>query len=146
MSGVNQGKVGSVRIGFIGCGRHSTASLYPNFAKIPQLELVATCDLIPELAKRNARLFGALRHYTDYGKMFEEEDLDAAFVVGPPAMHVDVGKACLEAGLHLFVEKPPAGTPEAAMELVEDGRRALVVCRAILESVRSKSIVQVDYG
>jgi len=123
MSGVNQGKAGSVRIGFIGCGRHSTASLYPNFAKIPQLELVATCDLIPELAKRNARLFGALRHYTDYGRMFEEEELDAAFVVGPPAMHVEIGKACLEAGLHLFVEKPPAMTPEAAMELVEAARR-----------------------
>ena len=113
----------SVRVGFIGCGNHSTASLYPNFAKIPQLELVATCDLKQELAKRNARLFGAQRHYTDYGKMLADEDLDAAFVVGPPAMHAEIGKACLEAGLHLFVEKPPAETPEAARELSEVARR-----------------------
>ena len=113
----------TVRVGFVGCGNHATNSLYPNFARIPNLELVATCDLKPELAARNARLFGAPRHYPEAAAMLDQEDLEAVFVVGPPAMHAEVGTQVLEAGLHLFTEKPPAETVAAARALAETADR-----------------------
>ena len=62
------------RIGFVGCGGHATSVLYPTLHRIPQVELVAVCDLKEELAKRNARFFGALRWYTDVREMLEKED------------------------------------------------------------------------
>ena len=51
-------------------------------------------DLQPSRATSTARKFGALRAYTDLAAMLAEEQLDAAMVVGLPAMH----EACATAG------------------------------------------------
>ena len=74
--------VAPVRVGFIGCGKQASASWYPNFATIPELDLYACCDLEVELAERNARFFGARRWYTNLSDMIKKEDLDAVMVVG----------------------------------------------------------------
>ncbi|MEZ4866221.1 MAG: Gfo/Idh/MocA family oxidoreductase [Caldilineaceae bacterium] len=108
-----------VRIGFVGCGRQASNAWYPNFATIPELDLIACCDLQANLAERNARFFGARRWYTDLGQMLAAEELDAVMVVGPPEMHYSCGKQVLEAGLHLMMEKPMAPRTEQALELVE---------------------------
>ncbi|MEM7128794.1 MAG: Gfo/Idh/MocA family oxidoreductase [Chloroflexota bacterium] len=108
-----------VRIGFVGCGRQASASWYPNFATIPELDLIACCDIQSDLAERNARNFGALRSYSDLSKMLETEALDAVMVVGPPDMHYLCGKQVLEAGLPLMMEKPAGRIPEQGLELVE---------------------------
>ncbi len=105
------------RIGFVGCGSHATSVLYPTLHRIPHLELVAVCDLKEELAKRNARFFGALRWYTDVREMLEKEELDGVIIVGPPQMHVEVGKICLDAGKPIFVEKPSAISYKEALSL-----------------------------
>lgn len=105
------------KIGFVGAGSHATGSLYPTIHTIPEIDLVAVCDLKEELAKRNARNFGARRWYTDLDKMFAEEDLDGAIVCGVPKMHCEVGKRCLDAGLPIFVEKPSAMTSGEAANL-----------------------------
>ena len=97
-----------VRVGFVGCGRQASASWYPNFATIPELDLLACCDLQAALAERNARFFGARRWYTNLSDMIEKEDLDAVMVVGPPDMHFECGKQVLAAGLPLMMEKPAA--------------------------------------
>jgi predicted dehydrogenase len=113
-----------VRIGFVGCGSMSTSALYPSLRGVPELKPVATCDLRRELAERNARLFGFDRWYTDLDEMLNKESLDAAFVVGPPQMHVEVGVRCLESGLHIYVEKPPAVSSSEAMKLVEASKKS----------------------
>ena len=78
-----------VKIGFVGCGRQASDAWYPNFATIPELDLVACCDLQQELAERNARHYGALKWYTDMQAMLEQEDLDAVMVVGGVAIAID---------------------------------------------------------
>lgn len=123
-----------LRCGFIGCGPHASQCLYPALAYIPEVELVAVCDRNQERAQWGARTFGAERCYTDIEAMLAGESLDAAFVVGPPQMHFEVGQRCLEAGLHLFVEKPPAPTFAQARQLAhsarQTGRLAMVAfCR-----------------
>lgn len=111
------------RIAFVGCGGHATHSLFPAVRQIPEMELVAVCDLREELARRNARWFGALRWYTDVATMLEAEQLDGVVVVGPPQMHEAVGKQCLDAGLPIFVEKPSALSYARARELAEHADR-----------------------
>ena len=111
------------KIAFIGCGSHSTQSLYPTIHTIPQMELVAVCDLKEELARRNARWFGASRWYTNLDEMLGKEDLHGVVIVGPPQMHCEVGKRCLDAGLPIHVEKPSALTHRAAEDLAEHARR-----------------------
>lgn len=62
-----------VKIGFIGCGSYVTSSLYPAIHIILEIDLVAVCDLKEDLAKRDARNFGARRQYTDLEKMLSKE-------------------------------------------------------------------------
>jgi len=108
-----------VKIGFIGCGRHATKDLYPQICHVTSMELVATCDLKEDLAKKNAGLFGAKSWYTHFERMLDNEDLDAVIIVGPPNMHMDVGLECLKRGFHIFVEKPSALTVKDAKNLAE---------------------------
>ena len=112
-----------VRVGFIGCGGQATGNIYPHVASIPEMELVACCDLKSELAQRNAERFGAKAWYTDYEKMLSEEEVDAVFVVGPPQMHTELAIACLEKGYHVFTEKPTATNLEDAKRMAETAER-----------------------
>ncbi len=100
-----------IRLGVIGCGKFPTAALFPCFPLAP-IELVAVCDLDRERAEATARTFGAARAYPDHREMLARESLDAAMVeVGP---HVNPGLVidAMRAGLHVYVEKPPALTVE----------------------------------
>jgi predicted dehydrogenase len=118
-----------LRIGFIGCGRHSTRILYPSL-RLTDLDLVATCSLVDEEAVRNARLFGAERWHVGHEALLEQaSDLDACLVaVGPPAYR-DVLSAVLETGLPVWAEKPAAGSAAEAAELVTLSERAgLPIC------------------
>ena len=109
-----------IRVAFIGCGGMSSR-LQQCIPLIPEFEFVATCDLVEDKAKSNARKFGALRHYTNYNEMFKNEDLYAVAVVGRPEdkMHRDIGIDCLKQGYHIYTEKPPATTSEGAKMLVD---------------------------
>ncbi len=106
-----------VKIGFIGCGAHATSSLYPTIHTIPEIDLAAVSDLKEELAEKNARAFGARKWYTSAEEMLSKEELDGVVIVGPPQMHYDVGKQCLDKGLPIFVEKPSAMCYKDALDL-----------------------------
>jgi len=109
------------RVGFIGCGNHSTNNIYPAL-RHARCRLQAVCDLDATLAERNARVFGAKAHYTDPDTMLEQEQLDGVFVVGPAEMHYRAGLKVLQRGLPLFIEKPPAPDLASAQELVRVAR------------------------
>src|SRR5436309_1037967 len=55
----------AIRLAVIGAGNQCTASLMPGIPSIPEIDLVAVCDLKRELAERNARRFGARAVYPD---------------------------------------------------------------------------------
>ncbi|MBC8231167.1 Gfo/Idh/MocA family oxidoreductase [bacterium] len=109
-----------IRVAFIGCGGMSS-QLQKCIPLIPEFEFVATCDLIEEKAKGNARKFGALSYYTNYDEMLNAEELDAVAVVGRPEdkLHRDIGIECLQRGYHIYTEKPPATTVEGAKMIVD---------------------------
>ena len=112
-----------LRIGFIGCGGQATGNIYPHIAAIPEMELVACCDIIEEKAKQNAERFGAKAWYTDYEKMLDNERVDAVFIVGQPQMHTELSIACLEKGYHIFTEKPTATNLADARKMAETAER-----------------------
>lgn len=123
-----------IRAGFIGCGSHAFRNIYPALQFAP-VRLVACCDLDAPRAQAYAAEFGAERWYTDHRQMLEREDLDAVFVVtgyGPggrpqyPSLAID----CMEAGCHVWTEKPPAATTAEIEEMMavsaRTGRNVLV--------------------
>ena len=107
------------RLAFIGAGGFATSALYPNIHKVPQIDLVAVCDLDEEKARRNARNFGAREVYTDADRMLDEQQPDGVFVIGPAPMQYEVAPVVLKRGIPVYVEKPSANTSAEAKELAE---------------------------
>jgi len=123
-----------IRAGFIGCGSHSFRNVYPTFQFAP-VELVATCDLEIDKARAFAEKFAAQKAYADYREMLDGEDLDAVFVVtgyderGRP-LYPRIACDCLEAGAHVWIEKPPAascGEVETMQRAAENAGRNVMV-------------------
>lgn len=95
------------------------------FAASAAADLVAVADAD---AARAAQIAGALGcgHATDYRTLLPR--IDAACVAVPTAKHHEVVSACLEAGVHVLVEKPLARTLAEADALLEFAReRSLVL-------------------
>ncbi|MBM4048442.1 MAG: Gfo/Idh/MocA family oxidoreductase [Planctomycetes bacterium] len=113
-----------VRIAFIGCGGHAVHSLYPQFHRIGEIDLVAVVDKIEEKRLRAQRLYGALRAYADVDEMLDREKPEGVIVCGPPQMHYEVGLQVLKRGIPIFVEKPSAIDFAHAYELAEAARKA----------------------
>lgn len=112
-----------LKVGFIGCGNHATRNIYPAL-KSANIDLVATCDLDEEKARRNARQFGALRYYTDHRKMFEKENLEAVFIIINHKLHHELTIEALRKGFHVFVEKPPASSLKDAQEMEQVSKKS----------------------
>ncbi|MEX0745260.1 MAG: Gfo/Idh/MocA family oxidoreductase [Phycisphaeraceae bacterium] len=98
----------------IGCGSHAFRNIYPALQFLP-IELKAVCDLKAEKAEAYAQQFGAGAAYADMDAMLASEPLEAVLVVtnydkdGRPRFP-DITCRCLEAGQHVWIEKPPAAT------------------------------------
>jgi myo-inositol 2-dehydrogenase/D-chiro-inositol 1-dehydrogenase len=98
------------------------------FAILPALHfapirLHAVCDIDEEKARAAAGTFGAPRWYSDYRRMWKEEDLEAVVVQMHPRPRQAIVREALEAGLHVLAPKPPAPSLEATIELSEASRR-----------------------
>ena len=118
----------TVRLAFVGAGSHSTESLMPNIAHIPEFDFVAVCDLNADRAAWAARRFGALRHFTDMETMLDDVELDAVCVVGPPSLHHDAALQCLSRRIPVFIEKPPAPDLAQSRALVDAATAADTFC------------------
>lgn len=107
-----------VRVGVIGVGHlgQHHARLY---AESPLATLVGVVDINPARAKQIGERHQVPAH-TDLEKLLKE--VDAVSVAVPTSAHYAVVKACLDAGVHVLVEKPIAVTANDARELVERAR------------------------
>jgi predicted dehydrogenase len=92
-------------------GRHHAAK----YAESPDLELVAVADLSEPSAREVAARFGC-RAVRDFRDVLSGVDLVSVAV--PTERHLEVAGACLEAGVHVLVEKPIARTVEEADALI----------------------------
>ena len=110
-----------VRIAVIGAGligvRHARIA-----AAEPTVELAAIVDPAPSAGALAQEL--GCPWYRDVAEMLASARPDGAIVGVPNTLHVPVGKACAEAGVHMIVEKPVAETVEAGLDLVAAAERA----------------------
>lgn len=112
-----------LRIGFVGCGAFATQSLWPSL-RYARVDIAHAYSRRLEKASEVARRYGA-EHATDrLEDLLEDGSVDALFVVGPPHMQHEVGLRALDAGKHLFIEKPPAPDLHGAQELAQAASEA----------------------
>ncbi len=107
----------STRVAVIGVG-----SMGRNHARVyhelTEAELVAVSDADPLLARTVGAQYG-VPFYTDYRSLLEKEKPEAVSIAVPTALHEEVGRAALEAGAHVLIEKPIAATIEQGEALIE---------------------------
>jgi predicted dehydrogenase len=107
-----------IRIGVVGIGAIAHIFHLPNYAKHPQVELVAVTDLDTERARAAAEEWDAVC-YESAEAMFREAGLDAVSICTFNASHAELAIAALNAGLDVLVEKPMTVTSEEAKRLHE---------------------------
>lgn len=107
-----------LRLGAIGCGGHACSAHFPAIQRIPELQLVAVCDLDLTRLTAVAGQYGVKAVYTDYETMLAQVELDAVSIIGPPALHVQAAKVCLQRQIPFLVEKPLAIHGNDARELL----------------------------
>ena len=93
-----------LRFGIVGCGVigpvHAEA-----IAGLPDAELVAVIDILPERAGQLASKYGATP-YTDLQSMLAHEQLDVVIICTPSGLHGEHACQVMRSGRHVIVEKP----------------------------------------
>jgi predicted dehydrogenase len=104
-----------IRIGLVGIGKIAREQHIPVVIADPDFELTACVS-------RSAKVDG-IDNFTTLETMLDARpDIDAVVVASPPATHFAAARLALEAGKHVFLEKPPCATM-AELDWLEDAAR-----------------------
>jgi predicted dehydrogenase len=118
-----------IRIGIAGYG-YWGPKLVRNFTQSAGFEVAGVADLAPERLARARADFGVGTTTTDLDELLADERLEAIAIATPISTHADLARRALEAGKHVWLEKPMAHSAAACDELVriarERGRVLLV--------------------
>lgn len=106
-----------IRVGIIGLGRMGVSHCAIIRMQL-DVELVAVCEPSSFVSAAMEKHAG-VKCYKDYKKMIDTSRLDCVLVTTPTRYHFEMVKYAMEAGLHVFVEKPFCLTPEDGSKLVE---------------------------
>jgi predicted dehydrogenase len=95
--------------------------MYPPVA-IP--DLVAICGRDAKNTAEAARRYGYKRHYTDWRKMLDDDEVQLLDNGGPNDAHAEPSIVAAQAGKHVFCEKPLARSAEEAKTMLDAVRKA----------------------
>ncbi|MHA6260209.1 inositol 2-dehydrogenase [Sporosarcina sp. CAU 1771] len=101
-----------VKVGIVGLGRLGMDHAENIAFKIPNAELTAVCSVIQEEVDNVQKKWGVPYGYTSYEEMLENKELDAIAIISPSPYHCSQIEAALDAGFHVFSEKPLGVTVE----------------------------------
>ena len=133
-----------VTLGFIGLGAHGLGVNLRSFLQEDDCVALALCDVQPR--KRDVALAEVHKHYgnrdctthADFREVFARRDLDAVVISTPDHWHVTMALMALEAGKHVFCEKPTL--------TIEEGRRLVGAVkksgRVFATGLEDRSVIQ----
>ena len=130
-----------VRIGVIGVGQIGKHHLN-NYQKIEDAEVVAIADINEVEAKRVGEVYHIPDVYTDFRQLLRREDIEAVDVCLHNNFHMPVSMAALQAGKHVYCEKPMAGAYIDAIAMyrtAQEQKRKLSIQLSTLFSKEAKA-------
>jgi len=107
-----------VRIAVVGLG-YWGPNLVRNLHELPEAEVAYVCDGRPEPLEAIRRRYPASRVTRSYDSVLNDPSVDAVAIATPVSTHFELASRALEAGKHVFVEKPLAGSSAEALELID---------------------------
>ena len=95
----------TLKVGIIGCGniadQHAVC-----LTRIPYCKIVGVCDTEPLMAKQLSERFNVKYYFNDVAELLKISSPDVVHITTPPQSHFELGRICLEAGSHVYIEKP----------------------------------------
>lgn len=107
-----------LRVAVVGLG-YWGPNLVRNLVELPEAEVMWVCDLDDAKCDAVLRRYPALRATDDYAHILRDPGVDAVVIATPVSSHFALAAAALDAGKHVFVEKPLAASSEEAQDLIE---------------------------
>ena len=113
-----------LNFGFIGVGNMGTHHLQRFMERTEEenVRCIAVCDVYRKRVSRAVDISKA-EGYLDYRKLLERKDVDAVLVATPDHWHSEMAVNALEAGKHVYLEKPMTLTIEQALEVRDAVKR-----------------------
>ena len=140
-----------LQVGMIGIGSHTYRNLLPTMNFLP-VNLRAIC-VKRDVGRANitAAQYGGCSIYQDPDEMYGREELDAVFICVSPQAHPNLVCGALDAGLHVWLEKPPAMRASEVEEMIRHRGDSVVVVgfkKAFMPSaVKAREVAQSEeYG
>jgi predicted dehydrogenase len=94
-----------LKVAIIGCGKIADSHA-SQIQRIPGCEIVGVCDREPLMARQLFDRFPVNQHYSDVAALLADARPDVVHITTPPASHFELARTCLDAGAHVYVEKP----------------------------------------
>ncbi|MDD5697169.1 MAG: Gfo/Idh/MocA family oxidoreductase [Victivallaceae bacterium] len=111
-------KYGIIGLGFFGEKHAETLS------GMPEVELAAFSTRRPDRLNSLADKFNVPKRYPDYRDLLNDPEIEAVSIVTHVDQHAEMAVAALNAGKHVFLEKPMADSVESGKRIVEAAGRA----------------------
>jgi predicted dehydrogenase len=118
-----------LKVAIVGCGKIADAHV-EEARKIPGVEVVAVCDQEPIMAEQLAVRYAIPRWFTDSAEMLAVASPNVVHITTPPQSHLALTKQAVDAGCHVFMEKPVAlvhADVEALVAAVVEAKKKLTV-------------------
>ncbi len=107
-----------IKVAVIGCG-YWGPNLIRNFHGVPDFELRAIADLDERRLAHVGKQYPHVSKTTNHREILADPAIEAVAVATPVSSHRELGLAVLEAGKHLFIEKPMAASAEDCRRMLE---------------------------
>ena len=127
-----------LRVAVVGCGNVSSGHIRAWCAESERAELVAFVDVVEDFAagRRDEFELSACAVGTDYREVLARDDVDVVDICTPSHLHAEQIAQALEAGKHVFTEKPTGYTPEECRKLRWHAQRHPSLKVAVAYSLR----------
>ncbi len=110
-----------INVGLVGAG-YWGQKLLPKFIAAPQATVKIVCDIHEGNRAEIQRKFPTVPTTGSLDELLTSRDVDAVVIVTPPASHFALAKVALDAGKHVWIEKPLALRLDDGRQLVQSAR------------------------
>ncbi|MEE2659419.1 MAG: Gfo/Idh/MocA family oxidoreductase [Candidatus Latescibacterota bacterium] len=122
-----------LRAGFIGAGPRARSAHYPAVHRLPEVEMAGICELDEQRMREMSELYAIKHSYSDHRQLLDEVDPDIIYCVMNEKWLLEPAMACVQAGKHLFIEKPPGANSDETRQLLAAAEQHGVWCMVGLQ-------------
>ena len=107
-------------LGVIGCGRIARNAHFRALSQMENVRVKYACDILVEKAEKMKEDFPFIETVTaDYSTVLNDPEVDAVFILTPNYLHYEIAMKALDAGKHVFCEKPITVNYDLSKEMAD---------------------------